>query len=225
MGFATFPVSCRDSPEGGAQPATFPSSAGPFEAFPSTAAVPYHYGLVPSRRSTRSRFPHPSRCRVACSRHFRAADLKVLLHSRVRCCARCCHQSAARCSLGLVPLHRFRRLLRSALRRGPSRAIPLERGPLQVGAVRIGHTRAVLAADLSQPPHPAVRRHLSPGGQGGRSSQVLRARRVGDPLSSRVPSGSTEVVPGGSLSLDDRPASRPVHRDGFVVARLPSRSS
>jgi hypothetical protein len=216
MGFATFLVSCRVSPEGGARPATFPGSAGPFGAFPSTAAVPYHYGLIPSRRSTRFWFLHPPRCRVARSRHLRVADLKVLLHSRVRCCARCCHLDAARCSLGLVPLLRFRRLLRSALRRGSISSLPSRKRDAPGGS-RADWTREGGFCDWPEPAvHPAFRRHLSPGGQGGRSSQVLRARRVGGPLPPPVPEGSAEVAPSGYLSLDVRSgepsgASRWVH--------------
>jgi hypothetical protein len=158
------------------------------------------------------------------SRRFRAADLKVFLHSRVRCCARRYHRNAARCSLGLVPLLRFRRLLRSALRRGPISSHP-SRKRAAPGGSRADRTREGGCCDWPEPAvHPAFRRHLSPRGQGGRASQVLRARRVGGPLPPRVPEGSTEVAPSGTFRWMSGRASRPVHRGGFVVARL-SRSS
>jgi hypothetical protein len=57
---------------------------------------------LPSRRSNWSRVTQVRRCRRTRVPPDRSADLKVLLHNRVRCTIRCCHRDDARCSLGLV---------------------------------------------------------------------------------------------------------------------------
>lgn len=114
-----FPTFERSLRERNSRLGVFPDGAGPFGAFPSTAAVPRHRGLVPSRRSTWSLFSLPALPRT-CDHRFQAADLKVLLHSRIRCGAGCCHHDVARCSLGLVSLRGFGRFVCSVLRRAPS---------------------------------------------------------------------------------------------------------
>jgi hypothetical protein len=164
------------------------------------------------------------RCHIVRSRRFRVADLKVLLHSRVRCCVRCCHRNAARCSLGLVPLFRSQRLLCMGLRRVPDSSHP-SRKRATPGRIRAEWTREGGICDWRPPAvHPAFRRHLTPGGQGGRISQVQRVRRVGGPLPPRVPWSPAEAVPSGAFRWMAGRASRPGHRGGVVVAR-PNRSS
>jgi hypothetical protein len=81
---------------------TVPGNAIPFEAFPSTAAAPRHRGRCPLV-VPRAWVPEASTLPYQRRSLGLAADLKALLHNRVRGCAWRFHRSAARCSLGLVP--------------------------------------------------------------------------------------------------------------------------
>jgi hypothetical protein len=129
MGFVPFPASVDPFCEQLGSIGVVPGNATPFGAFPSTAAVPRHRGrclLAVPRTASGVAGSLPNRKRSP----WLAADLKALLHSRVRCCAWRFRQDAARCSHGLRPLWVSTDPPRWSPKRPPSnrRAFRVQRG-------------------------------------------------------------------------------------------------
>lgn len=167
--------------------------------------MPHHCGLIPSRRSSWSRFAHARRCRLLCVYPNQPADLKVLLHSRVRCIVRRCRQDGARCSPGLgspswvspIPAARFSEKIRY-----PVRILPkVERS--ETGS------RAVSSRGRWKQPAGAGRAPRIPALPGQRpcragvSSLVQWFRRVGGPLSPLEPPSRPRSTWQYHVSRDD----------------------